>query len=153
MPRLCSIDWLDDDDAQLALWCCYELHYCSFEGVNDAWEWEPTLLAARREMESHFVSRLLEETGPVVSLSPRGLEHALRALAGSGGPSLSGFLLEHGTRERFREFLVHRSIYQRKEADPHTWAIPRLRGRAKAAMVAIQYDEYGSGVVYRSRPR
>jgi hypothetical protein len=47
--------------------------------------------------------------------------------------------------ERFREFLVHRSAYQLKEADPHTWAIPRLRGRAKAAMVEVQADEYGGG--------
>jgi hypothetical protein len=45
-----------------------------------------------------------------------------------------------------REFCVHRSEYQRKEADPHTWMIPRLRGRAKAAAVTIQYDEYGEGV-------
>jgi hypothetical protein len=33
-----------------------------------------------------------------------------------------------------------------KEADPHTWAIPRLTGAAKAAMVEIQADEYGNGV-------
>jgi hypothetical protein len=32
-----------------------------------------------------------------------------------------------------------------KEADPHTWAIPRLDGRAKSAMVEIQADEYGGG--------
>ncbi|HYO61592.1 MAG TPA: iron-containing redox enzyme family protein, partial [Actinomycetota bacterium] len=32
-----------------------------------------------------------------------------------------------------------------KEADPHSWAIPRLTGRAKAAMVEIQADEYGGG--------
>ena len=40
---------------------------------------------------------------------------------------------------------VHRSGYQLKEADPHTWAIPRLNGRAKAAIVTIQSDEYGGG--------
>ena len=28
---------------------------------------------------------------------------------------------------------------------PHTWAIPRLDGPAKAALVCIQADEYGSG--------
>ena len=27
-----------------------------------------------------------------------------------------------------REIAVHRSGYQLKEADPHTWAIPRLNG-------------------------
>ena len=35
--------------------------------------------------------------------------------------------------------------YQLKEADPHTWAIPRLDGRAKAALVDIQIGEYGDG--------
>jgi hypothetical protein len=54
-------------------------------------------------------------------------------------------MAEHGTLEHMREFAVHRSAYQRKEADPHTWAIPRLWGRAKAALVEIQHGEYGEG--------
>jgi Iron-containing redox enzyme len=66
-------------------------------------------------------------------------------IAGASGPSLSTFLLESGTLQQFQEFCVHRSAYQLKEADPHTFAIPRLAGEAKAAMVEIQYDEYGSG--------
>jgi hypothetical protein len=40
---------------------------------------------------------------------------------------------------------VHRSAYQLKEADPHAWAIPRLSGRAKAALVEIEGDEFGGG--------
>ena len=44
-----------------------------------------------------------------------------------------------------REFCVRWSAYQLKEADPHTWMIPRLTGRAMAAAVTIQYDEYGRG--------
>jgi hypothetical protein len=40
---------------------------------------------------------------------------------------------------------VHRSAYQLKEADPHSWAIPRLSGPPKAALVEIQADEYGGG--------
>ena len=35
------------------------------------------------------------------------------------------------TLEQVREFVVHRSAYQLKEADPHSWAIPRLSGRAE----------------------
>ena len=65
---------------------------------------------------------------------------------GTSGFSLSGWLLQHGTRFHARELAIHRSGYQLKEADPHTWAIPRLTGRAKAAMVMIQADEYGGGV-------
>ena len=49
------------------------------------------------------------------------------------------------TLEQAREFLIHRSAYQLKEADPHSWVIPRLVGAAKTAVMEIQYDEYGSG--------
>ncbi|MEO6350989.1 MAG: iron-containing redox enzyme family protein, partial [Candidatus Limnocylindrales bacterium] len=41
--------------------------------------------------------------------------------------------------------VAHRSAYQLKEADPHSWALPRLYGGPKAAMVQIQADEYGGG--------
>jgi Iron-containing redox enzyme len=58
---------------------------------------------------------------------------------------VSAFLADYGTVEQVRDFAVHRSIYQLKEADPHTWAIPRLRGTAKATLVEIQFDEYGGG--------
>jgi len=44
-----------------------------------------------------------------------------------------------------QEFLIHRTIYHLKEADPHSWAIPRLTGAAKVALVELQYDEYGAG--------
>jgi hypothetical protein len=54
-------------------------------------------------------------------------------------------MLERGTLRHFQEFAVHRSAYQLKEADPHSWAIPRLCGVPKAALVEIQSDEYGGG--------
>ena len=41
--------------------------------------------------------------------------------------------------------MIHRSAYHLKEADPHTWVIPRLSGKPKAALVEIQADEYGGG--------
>jgi hypothetical protein len=43
------------------------------------------------------------------------------------------------------EHVVHRSAYQLKEADPHSWAIPRLSPRPKAALLEVQADEYGGG--------
>lgn len=70
---------------------------------------------------------------------------ALWQMTRDDGFSLSAWLQQHGTRFHAREIAIHRSGYQLKEADPHTWAIPRLSGRAKAAMVTIQSDEYGGG--------
>ena len=69
----------------------------------------------------------------------------LQSLAEADGPSLSTFMASEGTIEQMREFAVHRSPYQLKEADPHTWAIPRFQGATKAALVTIQTDEYGGG--------
>ena len=60
-------------------------------------------------------------------------------------PSVSSFIEREATAEQLLEFMVHRSAYQLKEADPHSWALPRLWGRPKAAMVEVQADEYGNG--------
>ena len=56
---------------------------------------------------------------------------------------------QRGSLAEMREFAVHRSAYQLKEADPHTWAIPRLEGSTKAALIRIQADEYGYGTTRR----
>lgn len=139
-------DPLTDDDLHLALYLCYELHYRGWAGVQDGWEWEPTLLAYRRELERCFLDALVSDVGPPEDVDPVDVEAELHRILGSGtGPSLSGYMQTEGTVEQFREFCVHRSAYQLKEADPHTWAIPRLDGPAKAALVLIQSDEYGNG--------
>ena len=43
-----------DEDLQLALYCCYELHYRGFDEVDERWEWAPGLLAARSALEARF---------------------------------------------------------------------------------------------------
>ena len=138
-------DLLADEDAVLALYVCYELHYRGFAGVDEAWEWEPTLLSVRRELEQRFLERLRDEAGPV--LTGGDIEDRLTALLTAGdGPSLSDYMATSSTLNELLEFHVHRSAYQLKEADAHTWALPRLSGAAKAALVEIQADEYGQGV-------
>jgi hypothetical protein len=142
-----GVDVLADDDLQLALRIAYDLHYTAFAGVDPAWEWDPHLIAFRTRLERAVLDALAARIGPPAALQQRDPAIELPELANGDGPSLSQYLRDEGTRRELREFVVHRSAYQRKEADPHTWAIPRLRGRAKAAMVAIQHDEYGGGVV------
>ena len=138
---------LSDEDLQLALYLCYELHYRGLPGVDDRWEWEPSLLAFRGVLEGLFESALISAVGAVGPPPPHEeADRALRAIAdGDPGPSLSLHLARHGTREELLEFMVHRSAYQLKEADPHSWAIPRLVGSPKAALVEVQADEYGGG--------
>jgi hypothetical protein len=137
-------DPLDGDDSNLALYLCYELHYRGFADVPDELEWDPPLLAARSELERRFEERLFDVV-PVVRPVLDIEQQIVEAIENAGGPSLSTYMAENGTAEEMREFAIHRSAYQLKEADPHTWAIPRLFGEAKAALVAIQMDEYGYG--------
>ncbi|MER5648343.1 iron-containing redox enzyme family protein [Streptosporangium sp. NPDC002524] len=137
---------VEDDDLQLALFVCYELHYRGFEEVDEEWEWEPSLLAARKTLERRFedgLARAVPRPSPVPGVPTR---RALAELiAADDGPCLSAFLARRADLEQFREFVTHRSIYHLKEADPHTWGIPRLSGAPKAALVEIQADEYGGG--------
>src|SRR3954451_5384974 len=118
-----------DEDFHLALYVLYELHYRSFEGVHDRWEWDPSLLRLRAELERAFEDALRQAIPPD---APGDIPAQLRELLETaGGPSLSRFLEMRATAEQFREVLVHKSAYQLKEADPHSFAIPRLSGRAK----------------------
>jgi hypothetical protein len=144
-----------DEDFHLALYCLYELHYRSFEGVDERWEWDPSLLRLRAELERRFELALREALPPdPVAADPAGLPDRLKALlAVPGGPSLSRFLETRASADQFREVLVHKSAYQLKEADPHSFAIPRLSGRAKVALVEVQFDEYGGGRAERQHAR
>ncbi|RBQ21128.1 iron-containing redox enzyme family protein [Spongiactinospora rosea] len=139
---------LDDDDLQLALFACYELHYRGFDDVDDRWEWQPSLLAARHELERAMRAGLAAAVPRPPAVPPDQVRRALTELVAkdtASGPSLAACLQDEGDLGRFREFVVHRSIYHLKEADPHTWAIPRLHDGPKAALVEIQADEYGGG--------
>jgi hypothetical protein len=139
---------LSDDDLHLALYLGYELHYRGLPGVDERWEWEPSLLRLRRECERAFEDGLLAEIGPPEVAGPAAdeMDLALRAvIEADDAPSLSTYLERDGTRDHMLEFVVHRSAYQLKEADPHSWAIPRLAGPPKVALVEIQADEYGGG--------
>src|SRR3954467_13120269 len=148
-PRRPDGDGLADEDLQLALYVCYELHYRGFDGVDEGWEWEPSLLALRRDLEAEFEGALEQEVPRDAGASLPAAEEmdvAMRAIADADdSPSLSRHLELSGSLEQFLEFCVHRSAYQLKEADPHSWALPRIGGAPKAAMVEIQADEYGGG--------
>lgn len=136
----CTDVWCDD--AQLALYIFYELHYRGFQGVADSREWDPDLLAMRAALERAFVDRLRDELGTV----PGSAEQIGRLLAPSDGEgSPSGYLRQEGRRWQIQEYLAARSLYHLKEADPQTWAIPRIHGDAQSVLVALQYDEYGGG--------
>ena len=136
-------------DLQLALWTLYELHYRGFAGVDERLEWDPELLRLRGRLEATYERHLREATRDFVATVVQSEDELAETLfAGVEAypfPPLSSFLQRRATPDQMREFLVTRSLYQLKEADPHSWVIPRLDGAVKVALVEVQYDEYGSG--------
>lgn len=130
------------DDLHLALYCCYELHYRGFDGVDDDREWDPALLMVRAELERVFLSALREDvpTGTDIDDELNGL--LVENLDAFG---ISHYLRRRGELWQLREYVAHRSLYHLKEADPQTFVIPRLDGPPKAALVTVQHDEYGAG--------
>jgi hypothetical protein len=128
---------------------CYELHYRGFAGVDPRFEWDPDVLAFRAGLETAFERGLRDAVGFRTSWTNadhRDVSRALVALAqAEAGASLSRYLSREADVDMFREFVIHRSIYALKEADPHSFVIARLEGAPKAALVEIQSDEYGGG--------
>ncbi|MET9699908.1 iron-containing redox enzyme family protein [Streptomyces sp. NPDC006529] len=140
------------EDLQLALYLLYELHYRGFDGVDDELEWDPDLLRLRRDAEARFLHALRSDLAD----GPRSVEEAFAPLLVEPvdlSGSLSHRLETEGELWQLREYAALRSLYHLKEADPHAWVIPRLTGRAKAAMVAIEYDEFGAGRADRVHAR
>ena len=138
-------DVLTDEDLQLALAVCYELHYRGFDGVSDDWEWDPQLLAVRAQLEAVHLAALRGLVPPVEATGAPIEVQLAEVIAADDGRSLSAHMAKHATADQWREYLTVKSVYHLKEGDPHTWVIPRIGGRAKAAAVEIQADEYGGG--------
>ncbi|MFI5735852.1 iron-containing redox enzyme family protein [Kribbella sp. NPDC051587] len=141
--RSSATPWTDED-LQLALWIAYELHYRGFDDAVVDGQWDPEIIAFRTQLERPWTT-WLEANCRVMPTDAPVAEQLRELVDGDNGPKLSAYLRRHATLEQFREFVLNRSVYQLKEADPHSFGIPRLDGAAKAALVEIQSDEYGAG--------
>ena len=139
-------DPIGDDDFQLALYIVNELHYAGIVGVDERWEWAPGLMQFRWTLEEAFLDSVAALVPAASADELKSAGHALRKVVlEDSAPPLSRYMEREGTLEQMLEHMVHRSAYQLKEADPHSFTIPRLTGAAKVAMLEIQYDEYGGG--------
>lgn len=130
------------EDLQLALYCCYELHYRGFAGVDDDREWDPAVLGLRRELERAFLAALRSDLAHGTDVAAEVDALLVEPVDAVG---VTHHLHRDGELWQLREYVVHRSIYHLKEADPQAWVIPRLAGSAKAALVTVEHDEYGAG--------
>lgn len=137
LPRATS------EDTALALWALHQLHYRDFTGVPDDLEWDPQLLRLRavldRDLEQRLRSRFTAPTGL------RFTDDFFDWVAEHDGVSIAAHVHRDATREQVLELTRLRSIYHLMESDPTAWVVPRLGVRAKAALMELQYDEYGAG--------
>ena len=146
LPRGAAL--LDDLDAQRTWYVLAELSGLGVEGVEDRADESPAVAAVRLRLGDLLEEAVRERVGPVEACTAAELPERIRAeLEAVEGPALAAHLRRDGTVEHYRDLLRCRSIYHLREADPHTAAIPRLAGRAKAGLVEIQADEYGGGRV------
>lgn len=133
------------EDAAVALWALHELSYGGFEDVPERAETDPVVLAVRTGLEAELEDRLRARWSGDTP-APEDVPDALVALvAADDGPSIAGHVHRKADREQVLELFRQRSVYHLKEADPSAWAVPRLPVRAKAALVELQFDEYGGG--------
>lgn len=148
-------DVLDDIDVQATLAVLHELHHQGFVDVPDELEWDPVLVGVRVALERAVERALRAEIAPVLQelterVGAESVSVQLRRLAADDdGPALASWVGRRATVEQYRELVRSRSLLHLKEADAQTWAIPRLRGAAKSALIEIQIDEYGRGQVGR----
>jgi hypothetical protein len=134
------------DDEAIALWTLHELHYRGFDDVDDRWEWAVPTLELRRRLDSELEGRLRDRFDAAdVPRTDDLVSDVQRMIADDDGPSLARHLQQHGSYDQAHSLLRQRSVYHLKEADPTSWVIARLPSRPKAALLEVQFDEYGNG--------
>lgn len=152
IPPASAVDFFFDDDAQLTLTLLYELHLRGIDGVDDALQWNPGLMTVLADLERHLDRAIEAAIGPI-EVSGEVASHTVRELGrlttDDDSAGVSVHIRDRATVDELTELLIHRSLYQLREADLHTFGIPRIGGPAKAALIEIQADEYGGGNLAR----
>jgi hypothetical protein len=133
----------DTEDAALTLWMLHQLHYRGFAQVRDDREWDPDLLRLRAVLERDLETRLRADFTRPDGL--RFVDDFLDWVDDQDGASVATHVHRAATEEQVLELLRVRSLYHLMESDPTAWVVPRLGVRAKAALMELQYDEYGGG--------
>ena len=133
------------EDAALALWCLYELSYRGFRDVDDRLEWAPELIAVRRGLEEHLEARLRSRWSGRPAYDGDFATAFFAEIEAHDGPSLARFVQRKATADQVMELLQARSVYHLKESDPVAFSVPRLPVAPRAALMELQYDEYGGG--------
>jgi hypothetical protein len=120
------------EDLQLALYCCYELHYRGFAAVSEDLEWAPGLLAVRQQLEQIFLAALRSDV-PGGSDVTAEVDALLVEVVDAGG--VSHYLRRAGQLWQLREYVAHRSLYHLKRGRPAGLGDPPAARTGQAALV------------------
>ncbi|MEP9380816.1 iron-containing redox enzyme family protein [Nocardioides sp. KR10-350] len=133
------------EDAAITLWTIYELSYRGFAEIDDDREWDPAVVTVRRALERDLEARLRERWPGRPAYDGDFAEALFAEVGAHDGPSLARYVQTKASADQVLELLQLRSIYHLKESDPVSWAVPRLPTTPRAALMELQYDEYGVG--------
>lgn len=134
------------EDAALTLWAIHELSYRGFDqDVDERVEGHPAVETLRHPLEEELEARLRHRWHGDTLLTEDVPDALSRLIAEDRGPSLADHVRRRADIDQVLELLRQRSVYHLKEADPSAWVVPRLPVRAKAALMELQFDEYGDG--------
>jgi hypothetical protein len=114
-------DPLRGDDFHLALYCCYRLHGPSFDDVDEAWEWNPTLIDFREGLERQFRSALTIGGEDAMILDASTIVGRTEDYS---HPTVD--LSRAGSYDQFRRLLAHRALMAEAQAVVSGWMLHRL---------------------------
>ena len=123
-----TADPLTDDDVQLTLWTLYALHYRGFEGVDDAWEWDPGPAArCGASWRTPFEAALRDQVpAPTATAAEREAVAAALFAMTAPGPGRASPATSAGRRTRRRP----RSSSSTGRST-RSWRPTRTRGRSR----------------------
>ena len=102
-PRTVSVteeNLKEHDDAQLTLWLLYELHYRGIGGVDERWEWDPTVLRLAYVLETALEQELRTAVSRICAAASDLSDVAaalLHIASADDGPQLSSQLARNAT--------------------------------------------------------
>lgn len=148
-PDALPPDLPDDgaEDRAVALWTLHALHHRGLDDVDERAELSPALLALRRRLEDDLERRLRERwaEADVPAATDDIGQDLFDLVEAHEGHSVARYVRAEASAEQVLELLRLRSVYHLHESDAVAFVVPRLPVRAKAALMELQFDEYGAG--------
>lgn len=112
---------------------------------------QAALDVSRGELEQGLRHHLARRRNGAIGTPPENVELAewMQRLAlgphPHEDPTWGEFIRESISLEQLKQIVINRSLFFLREPDPWIFAVPKLRGIAKAGLIDLMLDEYGWG--------